>query len=97
VQRIGSQAEAFGEEMKRRILQVCMAIGGLLMLFRFGGPALIFGATGPGPFGTFRADGCPFCRIPKEHILQENELAFAIREAAPVTPLHTLMIPKRAL
>lgn len=38
--------------MSRRILQVCLAIGGLLMLFRFGGPALIFGATGPGPFGN---------------------------------------------
>ena len=38
--------------MRRRILQVCLAIGGLLMLFRFGGPALIYGATGPGPFGN---------------------------------------------
>jgi uncharacterized protein DUF4345 len=38
--------------MKRRILQVLLAISGLLMFFRFGGPALFFGATGPGPFGN---------------------------------------------
>lgn len=38
--------------MKRRLLQALLAIGGLLMVFRFGGPALIFGATGPGPFGN---------------------------------------------
>ena len=38
--------------MKRTILQVLFAIAGLLMFFRFGGPALIFGATGPGPFGN---------------------------------------------
>ncbi len=38
--------------MKRRILQVLLAISGLLMFFRFGGPALFFGATGPGPLGN---------------------------------------------
>ena len=38
--------------MKRTILQFLLGIGGLLMFFRFGGPALIFGATGPGPFGN---------------------------------------------
>lgn len=38
--------------MKRIALQISLAIGGLLMFFRFGGPALIFGATGPGPFGN---------------------------------------------
>lgn len=44
--------------MKRMALQILLAIGGLLMLFRFGGPALIFGATGPGPFGNrWLADG----------------------------------------
>ena len=37
--------------MKRRVLQVIMTMAGLLMFFRFGGPALFFGATGPGPFG----------------------------------------------
>jgi len=38
--------------MKRIALQILLALGGLLMFFRFGGPALIFGATGPGPFGN---------------------------------------------
>lgn len=38
--------------MKRIVLQIFLGLGGLLMLFRFGIPALIFGATGPGPFGN---------------------------------------------
>jgi hypothetical protein len=38
--------------MKRIVLQIFLGISGLLMLFRFGMPALIFGATGPGPFGN---------------------------------------------
>ncbi len=38
--------------MKRIVLQILLAIGGLLMFFRFGGPALCFGATGPGPSGN---------------------------------------------
>ena len=38
--------------MKRKLLQILLAISGLLMFFRFGGPALIFGATGPGPLGN---------------------------------------------
>jgi ATP adenylyltransferase len=42
-----------------------------------------------------RIDGCPFCHCPKERVFYENELAFAIRDAFPVTYLHTLVIPKR--
>jgi uncharacterized protein YjeT (DUF2065 family) len=38
--------------MKRVLLQIVLALSGLLMFFRFGIPALIFGATGPGPFGN---------------------------------------------
>jgi len=38
--------------MKRVVLQIFLGLSGLLMLFRFGTPALIFGATGPGPFGN---------------------------------------------
>ena len=38
--------------MKRLILRILLVISGLLMFFRFGGPAWIFGATGPGPFGN---------------------------------------------
>jgi ATP adenylyltransferase len=42
-----------------------------------------------------REQGCPFCEVPKNQIIDEAELAYAIRDAFPVTPLHTLVIPKR--
>jgi hypothetical protein len=35
-----------------RVLQVLFGIAAFLMFFRFGGPALLFGTTGPGPFGN---------------------------------------------
>ena len=38
--------------MKRLVLQILLGIAGLLMVFRFGVPALVFGATGPGPLGN---------------------------------------------
>jgi len=38
--------------VKRIVLQILLGVSGLLMFFRFGGPALILGATGPGPFGN---------------------------------------------
>lgn len=38
--------------MRRRGLQISLGLAGLLMLFRFGGPALFLGATGPGPSVT---------------------------------------------
>ena len=38
--------------MKRILLQIFLGLSGLLMFFRFGIPALVFGATGPGPFGN---------------------------------------------
>jgi hypothetical protein len=38
--------------MKRIALQILLGIAGLLCVFRFGSPALILGATGPGPFGN---------------------------------------------
>ncbi len=37
---------------------------------------------------------CPFCRLDAKPIAQ-NSLAFAIRDKYPVTPGHTLVIPKR--
>lgn len=42
-----------------------------------------------------REKGCAFCELPKERIVEENELALAFRDGFPVTPLHTLVIPKR--
>lgn len=38
---------------------------------------------------------CLFCEIPSERVIAKNELAYAIRDGFPVTPLHTLIIPKR--
>ena len=42
-----------------------------------------------------RTAGCPFCELPRERLLAENELAFAFRDGFPVTEHHTLIIPKR--
>ncbi len=38
---------------------------------------------------------CPFCTLPPERIAQENELAVLIRDAYPVSPGHSLVIPRR--
>jgi ATP adenylyltransferase len=38
---------------------------------------------------------CLFCEIPRERIRQENDLAYAVRDAFPVTELHSLVIPRR--
>ena len=45
-----------------------------------------------------RVDDCLFCNIQshdQQRIIDENELAFVIRDAFPVTVGHTLIIPKR--
>lgn len=44
-----------------------------------------------------RESDCLFCEIPPNRIIEENELAYAVRDSYPVTPLHTLIIPKRHL
>ena len=38
---------------------------------------------------------CPFCTPPAGRVIAANALAFAVRDAFPVTPLHTLVIPQR--
>ena len=40
---------------------------------------------------------CPFCCIDKTRIEVENEHAFWIRDGFPVSPGHSLIIPKRHL
>ena len=47
------------------------------------------------PFNTNTTRSCVFCSLPPERVILENDLAFAIRDAFPVTPLHTLVISKR--
>ena len=42
-----------------------------------------------------RVADCVFCEIPKDRVIAENELAYAILDAFPVTEHHTLIIPKR--
>ena len=37
----------------------------------------------------------PFCRLPPARVLEENGHAVAIADAFPVSPGHTLVIPKR--
>jgi|MudIll2142460700_1097286.scaffolds.fasta_scaffold06700_5 diadenosine tetraphosphate (Ap4A) HIT family hydrolase len=38
---------------------------------------------------------CPFCSVPAEDILDENEYALAVRDRCPVSEGHTLIITKR--
>lgn len=38
---------------------------------------------------------CPFCHLPPERILLSNDVGWVIRDAFPVSPGHTLVIPKR--
>lgn len=38
---------------------------------------------------------CLFCKIDKDRIIIQNELTYVIRDAYPVTDLHSLVIPKR--
>ena len=42
-----------------------------------------------------RAEGCIFCELPANRVIAYNELAYTIRDAYPVTKLHTLVIPRR--
>jgi HNH endonuclease len=45
----------------------------------------------------YRKRGCLFCEIEGQRILAENELAYSIADGYPVSPPHTLLIPKRHL
>jgi diadenosine tetraphosphate (Ap4A) HIT family hydrolase len=38
---------------------------------------------------------CPFCQLSSERIIAQNEHAFVIRDAFPVSPGHTLIIPRQ--
>jgi diadenosine tetraphosphate (Ap4A) HIT family hydrolase len=42
-----------------------------------------------------RAEGCRFCEVSAERMVGSNALSYAIRDGNPVTPLHTLIIPRR--
>ena len=38
---------------------------------------------------------CPFCTLPADRVVDENELAFLILDGYPISPGHSLIIPKR--
>jgi diadenosine tetraphosphate (Ap4A) HIT family hydrolase len=38
---------------------------------------------------------CPFCAVERGRVVASNSLAVAIRDAYPVSPGHTLVIPNR--
>ena len=38
---------------------------------------------------------CPFCVLASNRVVHESELALCLRDAFPVSPGHTLIIPKR--
>ena len=42
-----------------------------------------------------RESGCLFCEIPRNRVILQNELAYAILDGFPVTQFHCLVIPKR--
>ena len=41
------------------------------------------------------AKTCPFCTLPESRIRQDNAHAVWIRDAFPISPGHSLVIPKR--
>jgi diadenosine tetraphosphate (Ap4A) HIT family hydrolase len=38
---------------------------------------------------------CPFCTLPPDRILRSNDHAIALRDAYPISPGHTLIVPRR--
>jgi len=38
---------------------------------------------------------CPFCTLPPERIIEQTPLALVIRDGFPVSPGHTLILPRR--
>lgn len=47
------------------------------------------------PCGVDSSTRCPFCALPPERVLARDGLALAFRDAYPVSPGHTLVIPVR--
>lgn len=38
---------------------------------------------------------CAFCALPSERVIEQTETAIVIRDGFPISPGHTLLIPKR--
>ena len=43
----------------------------------------------------FKRSDCPFCKLSPGRVLDSNDHAVAVADAFPVSPGHTLVIPKR--
>jgi len=41
------------------------------------------------------ADQCPFCTLSPDRIVAQSALALAVRDAFPLSPGHTLIVPRR--
>lgn len=50
---------------------------------------------GPAAFGPLIETTCPFCQLPPERIAGGNDRGLIVRDAYPVSPGHTLIIPRR--
>ncbi|MGZ3767677.1 MAG: HIT family protein [Mucilaginibacter sp.] len=49
-------------------------------------------------FNTFQSlnmTACPFCTLPHERVKRQNDPGLVIRDGYPISPGHTLIIPKR--
>lgn len=42
-----------------------------------------------------RESGCLFCEIPQQRIIASSALAYAVRDSYAVTPMHSLIMPRR--
>jgi diadenosine tetraphosphate (Ap4A) HIT family hydrolase len=38
---------------------------------------------------------CPFCSLPQERVVARNQFAMVLRDAYPISPGHTLIVPSR--
>ncbi len=38
---------------------------------------------------------CPFCSLPQERVIARNNFAIVLRDAYPISPGHTLIVPSR--
>jgi ATP adenylyltransferase len=42
-----------------------------------------------------KQEGCAFCEMPEHRVIRQQGTVFAVRDAHPVSPLHTLVIARR--
>ena len=43
----------------------------------------------------YRTHACVFCHPAPDRVVASNEFAYAVRDTSPVTPMHTLILPRR--